>query len=214
MSLGKSTSGLDFPTGVIAPLATPLVPNGWVKCDGSSYDGTQDRYAALWDLVGTTYGGTGQSSFSVPNLGGRVPVGVKATTSGSGLDGAVGAWGGATLVTLTSSQTGVQSHSHSSTWDGSTGDPGHSHTVGGSDHKHGIPYTVPGFSNKNSQLTGVNQHNGGFPNVLDTTSNNTGVTMNPETISGVTISTTTAADASVAHTNIQPQLALEFIIKL
>lgn len=70
----------DFPTGTIVPHASPIIPTGWISCDGAAYDGTQSTYTPLWSLIGTTYGGSGQSSFNVPNLGRRVPVGPKAST--------------------------------------------------------------------------------------------------------------------------------------
>ncbi len=44
------------------------IPSGWLKCDGTLYDGTISTYEGLWNVIGTTYGGTGQSSFAVPNL--------------------------------------------------------------------------------------------------------------------------------------------------
>lgn len=67
----------DFPSGTIVPHGSSVVPATWVPCDGTAYDGTNSRYAALWAVIGTTYGGTGQASFRVPNLGSRVPVGPK-----------------------------------------------------------------------------------------------------------------------------------------
>ena len=70
----------DFPTGTITQLSSPVVPTNWVSCDGSTYNGNDSNYAKLWSVIGTTYGGTGQSSFAVPSLGSRVPVGPKTDT--------------------------------------------------------------------------------------------------------------------------------------
>lgn len=47
-------------------------PNGWHACDGSLLPISQ--YDALFALVGTTYGGDGQTTFAVPDLRGRVPI--------------------------------------------------------------------------------------------------------------------------------------------
>ena len=48
------------------------VPNGWQACDGSLLPIAQ--YDVLFALVGTTYGGDGQTTFAVPDLRGRVPL--------------------------------------------------------------------------------------------------------------------------------------------
>ena len=54
-------------------------PEGWLLCDGATLDGTAQfesgRYAALYSVIGTTWGGTGESSFNVPNFGGRALMG-------------------------------------------------------------------------------------------------------------------------------------------
>ncbi len=47
---------------------------GWFKCDGSLVP--IDQYQPLYQLLGTYYGGDGVSSFGLPNLNGRVPLGV------------------------------------------------------------------------------------------------------------------------------------------
>jgi microcystin-dependent protein len=130
-------TSFDFPTGTVTPYTGAVLPDDqWVDCDGTSYDGTQLRYASLWALLGTTYGGTGITSFKVPNLGGRVPVGVKAVTTGTGLDGAVGAWTGSVEVTLSGAQSGTRAHTHAIT------DPGHTHATTEATHQHTINLTA------------------------------------------------------------------------
>lgn len=47
-------------------------PNGWQACDGSLL--AIAEYDALFALIGTTYGGDGQTTFAVPDLRGRVPI--------------------------------------------------------------------------------------------------------------------------------------------
>ncbi len=47
-------------------------PNGWQACDGSLLPISQ--YDALFALIGTTYGGDGQTTFAVPDLRGRLPI--------------------------------------------------------------------------------------------------------------------------------------------
>jgi microcystin-dependent protein len=57
------------PTGSVFCLAVNTVPTGYVKCNGASYS-TTGTYAALFAIIGTTYGGSG-SSFNVPDLRGE-----------------------------------------------------------------------------------------------------------------------------------------------
>lgn len=64
------------PSGTIVMYAGATAPSGWVICDGKAYDGANATYAGLWAVIGTTYGGTGQGSFRVPDLRARVPVGL------------------------------------------------------------------------------------------------------------------------------------------
>lgn len=47
-------------------------PNNWQACDGSLL--SISEYDALFALIGTTYGGDGQTTFAVPDLRGRVPI--------------------------------------------------------------------------------------------------------------------------------------------
>lgn len=53
-----------------------IAPAGYVLCDGSTYDGTVGgNYASLYDVIGTKFGGTGRTSFKVPDTRGRILVG-------------------------------------------------------------------------------------------------------------------------------------------
>ena len=61
-----------LPAGIIVPYAGSTAPDGWLLCDGSAYD--VSNYSNLYSVIGSTYGGSG-STFNVPNLGGKVPVG-------------------------------------------------------------------------------------------------------------------------------------------
>lgn len=49
-----------------------FAPNGWTHCDGHLLP--ISSYEALFNLIGTTYGGNGQTTFAVPDLRGRVPL--------------------------------------------------------------------------------------------------------------------------------------------
>lgn len=62
------------PTGVVLPFAADTPPVGYLLCDGSAV--SRVDYSRLYDLIGDTYGaGDGSTTFNVPNLKGRVPMG-------------------------------------------------------------------------------------------------------------------------------------------
>lgn len=87
--------------GEIRMFAGNFAPVGWAFCNGAVLP--IDQNDALFNLIGTTYGGDGQSTFALPNLQSRVPVHV-----GPGF--AQGQSGGVETVTLTTSQ--IPAHSH------------------------------------------------------------------------------------------------------
>ncbi len=58
--------------GEIRMFAGTFAPFSWEFCDGRQLAISQ--YEALFNLIGTTYGGDGQDTFNLPNLCGRVPV--------------------------------------------------------------------------------------------------------------------------------------------
>ena len=59
--------------GTIQSFAFNFAPNGWALCNGQTLAISQ--YQALFSLIGTYYGGNGQSNFMLPNLQGRLPMG-------------------------------------------------------------------------------------------------------------------------------------------
>src|SRR5215469_12118818 len=87
--------------GEIRMFGGNFAPAGWAFCNGALLQISANE--VLFNLIGTTYGGDGQTTFALPDLQSRVPVHV-----GQGL--ALGQSGGAETVTLTTSQ--VPSHSH------------------------------------------------------------------------------------------------------
>lgn len=156
----RANLGVDaaLPSGAVVMHAGASAPSGWVLCDGSTYDGTDSTYTALWNAVGTTFGGTGQSSFKVPDLRGRAPIGVG---TGTGLTArARGDQVGAETHTLTTTE--MPAHTHGLAW------------------------------------SGVYVNNGSAVAVPD----------------GGTDAQTGSAGSDGAHNNMQPSLALNFIIKL
>ena len=66
------------PAGTIMSLASDVIPNNWLLCDGSAV--SRFTYATLFAVIGTTYGaGNGGSTFNLPNLKGRMPMGKDST---------------------------------------------------------------------------------------------------------------------------------------
>jgi microcystin-dependent protein len=101
--------------GEIRMFAGNYAPVGWMLCQGQILP--IDQNAALFQLIGTTYGGDGQQTFALPNLSSRVPL-----HPGSGF--ILGQTGGSETVTLNTQQ--IPSHSHTPTCDnnpGSAADP-------------------------------------------------------------------------------------------
>ena len=96
----------QMPVGVVLPYAGSAAPPGWALCEGQAVSRT--TYAPLFAAVGITYGaGDGVTTFNLPDLRGRVPVGA----SGADIAGdaprsarALGASGGAEEVVLTTDQ--------------------------------------------------------------------------------------------------------------
>lgn len=58
--------------GQIMLVAFDFVPRGWAECNGQLLAINQNQ--ALFSLLGTTYGGNGQTTFALPDLRGRIPV--------------------------------------------------------------------------------------------------------------------------------------------
>jgi microcystin-dependent protein len=99
---------MDNFIGEIRLFAGNFPPLGWAFCDGSLLSIAQNT--ALFALIGTTYGGNGQTTFALPDLRGRVPL-HQGTQIGTGNSYVMGQQAGTETVTLTGSQ--IPSHSHS-----------------------------------------------------------------------------------------------------
>jgi len=87
--------------GEIRLFAGNFAPAGWMFCEGQLLPISENE--VLFVLIGTTYGGDGQSTFALPDLRGRIPV-----HQGNGF--MLAETGGAEEVTLTTSQ--IPNHTH------------------------------------------------------------------------------------------------------
>ena len=92
-----------------------FAPRGWAFCQGQILSIAQNQ--ALFSIIGTTYGGNGTTTFALPDLRTRAPVGAApgSTTPVPGLTPViVGEQGGAQNVTLTLNQ--IPQHTHAATF--------------------------------------------------------------------------------------------------
>ncbi len=102
----NQSSAQDPFVGEIRLFAGDFAPRGWAFCQGQLLPISQNT--ALFSLLGTTYGGDGRTTFALPDLRGRVPVGFG---QGPGLSNySLGQKSGAETVTLNPSQ--IPSHLH------------------------------------------------------------------------------------------------------
>ena len=171
------------PPGCIMQYGGSSAPSGWLLCNGSAI--VRTTYASLFAIIGTTYGpGNGTTTFNIPDLRTRVAVGLNST----GTFNALGLTGGQESVTLTSAQSGVPAHTHP------ISDPGHFHSL-----------NVWSFFVQTALVSGFQTTTN--TGVLASTANTNSST------TGITVSNNTAANAASSHTNLQPYIVLNYIIK-
>jgi microcystin-dependent protein len=96
--------------GQIEIFSFNFAPKGWTMCNGQLLPINQNQ--ALFSLLGTMYGGNGQTNFALPDLRSRVPI-----SFGSGFT--IGEVGGAESVTISTST--MPAHNHNVGVDGSAG---------------------------------------------------------------------------------------------
>lgn len=97
--------------GLIYPYGGTTAPQGYLMCDGAAV--SRADYSELFAAIGTTYGaGDGLTTFNVPDLRGRTPLGAGTGTATDATAHALGDVDGTETVTLTTNE--MPSHSH--TW--------------------------------------------------------------------------------------------------
>ncbi|WP_372424704.1 phage tail protein [Salinarimonas chemoclinalis] len=172
--------------------APNFAPKNWAYCGGQLMAISQN--SALFSLLGTTYGGDGQTTFALPDLRSRVPIGA-GMGQGPGLsDYRLGVKGGVEDVTL--NQLEMPSHSHVAQGEiraFDTNATSSSPLAGGALATVGIP-DGPSFTNVNAYATA-----GGSP-----------VLLSPQGVS-VQIGNT---GGNLSHENRMPFEGLSFIIAL
>ncbi len=93
---GGNLTGIEgIPTATVVPWSDSSIPSGFLECNGAAV--SRSTYAALFTIVGTTYGaGDGSSTFNVPDLQDNVVV-------GKSNNKAIGSTGGANTTPVTAS---------------------------------------------------------------------------------------------------------------
>lgn len=161
--------------GEIRLVGFNFAPRGWAYCYGQLMP--IDQNDALYALLGTTYGGDGQTTFGLPDFQGRLPV---HQGQGPGLSNYVlGQLGGTENVTLTTQQL-----------------PSHTHTLAAS--------TNPANQSAASSSVAIGQQTGGA--LFTQTSNGVDSTLQSATLQ--------LTGGNQPHSNLQPSLAVNFIIAL
>jgi|FLYL01.1.fsa_nt_gi microcystin-dependent protein len=194
------------PTGAIVPFAgSAYARTDYLLCDGSEYSRTE--FADLFAVIGTTYGaGDGSTTFNVPNLQGRVPVG--RDVSQTEFD-TLGEMGGAKTHTLSTDE--LPSHSHSINHDHASFSSGsvaaHSHTVrfGGADNNILVRWAP---STEGLQAAGTGNR-ATFSNATAEAAGGHSHTINVPAYSG----SSGAVGSGSAHNNLQPYIVMNYLIK-
>ncbi|WP_027003665.1 phage tail protein [Hugenholtzia roseola] len=169
--------------GSIVLFAGNFAPRGWALCEGQILPIAQNT--ALFSILGTTYGGNGQTTFALPDLRGRVPL---SQGQGPGLPNIqLGEMGGQATVTLITPQ--IPAHTH--TLQAANG------AATTSTPQNGLLATWNGTEDsEGTNVTGHSFVTGATPTT----------TLAPTSIG--------SAGGSQPHNNMQPYLGLNYIICL
>jgi len=184
----KDRTGYVMPVGTIVPYGGTSAPEGWFLCDGSVKSRT--TYAELFSIIETSYGtGNGTSTFNLPNLKGRIPVGYNSSDTDFNT---LGETGGEKAHTLSIAE--MPTHSHTISSNGNHNHRMYFDSGGGGDEYHGSKITVNGTDCGSS---------GGCPaNGSDYTEP-----------SGSHTHTIYNSGDNGSHNNIQPYQVVNYIIK-
>lgn len=129
--INSADGSMHFSTGMIGMTGAAAAPTGWLLCNGAAVSRT--TYAALFNAIGTVFGvGDGVTTFNLPDLRDRVPIG--ANTVARGAASAIGSHNHTDIG---------HNHGHTITVDGNNFNTG----GGGADHSHGFSSSTGGETN-------------------------------------------------------------------
>lgn len=117
--------------GEIRMFAGNFAPAGWMFCEGQLLPISENE--TLFQLIGTTYGGDGQSTFALPDLRGRLPL-----HQGNGL--ILAETGGAEEITLTVNQIPAHTHAFLGSTNTATVTPPQNQVLSSSPDVNTLPY--------------------------------------------------------------------------
>ena len=173
------------PTGMLAPFAGSLAPDGWALCYGQAVDRV-GTYAALFAVIGTTYntGGELATQFRLPDMRGNIPLGL------DNMGGTPRNRITATQADSLGGEAGTETHALTSAQLAA-----HTHTIA---HTHNSYYYRAGGTGASSYSTNM-PHQSSYS------------VSTPTSASSASDSGSTGS--GTAHPNTQPYMALNYIIK-
>lgn len=211
--------GVVPPVGAMMAYAGAVAPSGWLFCYGQTL--ARATYPALYDAIGTTYGAPSGSTFKLPDMRGRVMIGLD-NLGGSSANRVVateadtlGGAGGEELHTLTEAEMPTHTHDIADHAHDGIEHQHHGTTDSGSPHKHAAPSggqfvstvgaggTFPvGATHGATQYT-ANEHDHDHDFVTSFANADVGaVSLSPD-----------GAGGSESHQNMPPYMALGWIIR-
>ena len=120
-----AVSGDTLPVGAIMPFGSDTIPDNWLLCNGQAVSRT--TYQELFNIIGITYGtGDGFTTFNLPDLQGKIPVGKDENDTDFDT---LGETGGEKEHTLTINE--MPSHNHDLSYKWTSGNGDHIGTVDG-----------------------------------------------------------------------------------
>jgi microcystin-dependent protein len=198
------TVNLAVPAGIINQYGGSVAPDGYLLCNGQSL--STGAYPSLFTAIGYTYGGSG-SSFNIPNLQNRVPVGRGTDTEFDTL----GETGGSKTHQLTIDE--MPSHTHIQDAHNHTQNS-HNHTQ--NSHSHAARVGVSGADDNNHTGNGdfVADSDAGYKtNRTVTVDATTATNIATTATNNATTATNQNTGGGQAHNNLQPYIVLNYIIK-
>jgi len=199
------TNIISIEVGTILPWSNSTLPSGYLNCDGTAV--SRSTYSALFAVISTDYGtGDGSSTFNLPDLRDKVPLGVSSTK-------AVASTGGAETVASSGSVT-IAELTPAGNVGGSTGNttisisnmPSHTHlsrVAQGNLIANSAQFAVRQDGNTNRQRVNGGSTGGGGSHSHNMSANFSGTAVTP-----------TGNFSGSATSVIQPYVAVKFMIKI